>query len=125
MRGASPVSIAVSFQPGNRDDRRSGQRVSVIKHLHELMRVPTIKAGAVMPDACPAGSAPGTIPVGGIVACENAIHPGYHSADICCSMAISIFDRDTDPLDVLDAGTKLTHFGPGGRPMTCMRPSDG
>lgn len=90
-------------------------RDAVTKHMHELMRVPTIKAGAVMPDACPAGSAPGTIPVGGIVACENAIHPGYHSADICCSMAISIFDKGTDPLSVLDAGTKLTHFGPGGR----------
>lgn len=88
---------------------------AVSLHMLELMRVPTIKAGAVMPDACPAGSAPGTIPVGGIVACENAIHPGYHSADICCSMAISIFDHDTDPLDVLNAGTKLTHFGPGGR----------
>lgn len=89
--------------------------VAVTKHMHELMRVPTIKAGAVMPDACPAGSAPGTIPVGGIVACENAIHPGYHSADICCSMAISILDRDTDPLSVLDAAMNVTHFGPGGR----------
>lgn len=98
---------------------------AVQKHMEELMRVPTIRAGAVMPDACPAGSAPGTIPVGGIVACENAIHPGYHSADICCSMAISIFDRDTDPLSVLDAGMKLTHFGPGGRPHSHdMRPSN-
>ncbi len=87
---------------------------SVAEHFTELMRVPTIKAGAVMPDACPAGSAKGTIPVGGIVACENAIHPGYHSADICCSMAITVF-RGADPKAVLDAGMKVTHFGPGGR----------
>jgi tRNA-splicing ligase RtcB (3'-phosphate/5'-hydroxy nucleic acid ligase) len=37
-----------------------------------------------------------------------------HSADICCSMAISIFD-DADPTAVLDAGMQLTHFGGGGR----------
>jgi tRNA-splicing ligase RtcB len=100
------------------------ENIAAVKaHMRELMRVPTIKAGAVMPDACPAGSAPGTIPVGGIVACENAIHPGYHSADICCSMAISIFEPGTDPKAVLDAGTNLTHFGPGGR--GDMQPTDG
>ena len=88
---------------------------SVLKHMKELMRVPTIRAGAVMPDACPSGSAPGTIPVGGVVAAENAIHPGMHSADICCSMAISIFE-DADPAAILDAGMELTHFGGGGRP---------
>jgi tRNA-splicing ligase RtcB len=87
---------------------------SVNAHMEELMRVPTIKAGAVMPDACPAGSAKGTIPVGGVVACENAIHPGFHSADVCCSMAITVLPW-VDPKEVLDAGMKLTHFGPGGR----------
>lgn len=98
---------------------------AVAEHMAELMRVPTIKAGAVMPDACPAGSAKGTIPVGGIVAAENAIHPGYHSADICCSMAISVFDKGVDPGAVLDAGMKLSHFGAGGRPYSAdMRPSD-
>lgn len=87
---------------------------AVIDHMNELMRVPTIKAGAIMPDACPAGSAKGTIPVGGIVATENAIHPGYHSADICCSMAMTAF-RNVDPKSVLDAAMEVTHFGPGGR----------
>jgi tRNA-splicing ligase RtcB len=72
-------------------------------------------AGAVMPDACPAGSAPGTIPVGGVVAAKDAIHPGMHSADICCSMALSVLG-DVDPTAVLDAGMKLSHFGGGGRP---------
>lgn len=87
---------------------------AVAKHMESLMRVPTIKAGAVMPDACPAGSAPGTIPVGGVVACENAIHPGFHSADICCSMALTTIGF-VDPKKVLDAGQAVTHFGPGGR----------
>jgi RNA-splicing ligase RtcB len=68
-----------------------------------------------MPDACPAGAAPGTIPVGGVVAAENAIHPGMHSADICCSLAVSIF-RGLAPTAALDAGMRLSHFGGGGRP---------
>ena len=84
--------------------------------MAELMRVPTIVAGAVMPDACPAGSAPGTIPVGGVVATRNAIHPGMHSADICCSMSITVLDKDADATAILDAGMKLAHFGGGGRP---------
>jgi hypothetical protein len=54
----------------------------VTASMDALMRTPTVRAGAVMPDACPAG-APGTIPVGGVVVTQNAIHPGFHSADIC------------------------------------------
>lgn len=88
---------------------------AVIRHMDNLMRVPTIKHGAVMPDACPTGGAEGTIPVGGIVACENAIHPSFHSADICCSVAISVFGRNVDPKKVLDIAEHVTHFGPGGR----------
>ncbi|MBZ6414936.1 MULTISPECIES: RtcB family protein [Methylobacterium] len=94
---------------------------SVAAHMDALMRVPTIKAGAVMPDACPSGTQPGTIPVGGVVACEDAIHPGFHSADICCSVAVTVFKRDDDPAKVLDAVQRVTHFGPGGRD-TPIRP---
>lgn len=122
-----PFSINIEAESisGFVDQGEVDNIAAVGEHMRDLMRVPTIKAGAVMPDACPAGSAKGTIPVGGIVACENAIHPGYHSADICCSMAITVFEHGTDPLAVLNAGTKLTHFGPGGRPHSHdMRPSN-
>ena len=88
---------------------------AVTAHMDALMRVPTIVAGAVMPDACPSGTALGTIPVGGAVACEDAIHPGFHSADICCSVAITVFARKDDPRRILDAVQAVTHFGPGGR----------
>ena len=79
-----------------------------------LMRTPTIRSGAVMPDACPAGPV-GTIPVGGVVAAQNAIHPGMHSADICCSVMVTEF-ADADPKAILDGVHEATHFGPGGRP---------
>lgn len=87
---------------------------SVRASMTELMRTPTVRAGAIMPDACPAGP-PGTIPVGGVVATENAIHPGMHSADICCSVMMTDLGR-ADPRAVLDAAQSVTHFGAGGRP---------
>ncbi len=86
----------------------------VRRSMRQLMRVPTVVAGAVMPDACPAGPV-GTIPVGGVVAARNAIHPGMHSADICCSVMLTNLGRQ-DPKAVLDAAQAITHFGPGGRP---------
>lgn len=35
--------------------------------MAKLMKPPALEAGVVMPDACPAGKEPGTIPVGGAV----------------------------------------------------------
>ena len=97
------------------DEHEAENIAAVERHMRELMRLPTIVAGSIMPDACPAGSAPGTIPVGGVVAAKDAIHPGMHSADICCSMAVTIF-ADAKPTALLDAGMKQSHFGGGGRP---------
>jgi RNA-splicing ligase RtcB len=85
----------------------------VLKSMDILMKTPTLVDGAVMPDACPAGPQ-GTIPVGGVVVAKNAIHPGMHSADICCSVMLTDFGK-ADPKSVLDAAYASTHFGPGGR----------
>jgi len=85
----------------------------VVDSMKTLMKTPTVVDGAVMPDACPTG-ADGTIPVGGVVVAKNAIHPGMHSADICCSVMLTNFG-DANPKEVLDAAHKNAHFGPGGR----------
>lgn len=85
----------------------------VYKTMDIIMRTPTVVAGSVMPDACPSGPL-GTIPVGGVAVSENAIHPGWHSADICCSVALTMIGK-VDPKLVLDAAHAATHFGPGGR----------
>jgi RNA-splicing ligase RtcB len=86
---------------------------SVRRTMNEVMRTPTVVNGAIMPDACPTGAV-GTIPVGGVVVAENAIHPGMHSADICCSLMLTDFGK-MDPKDVLNMAQTSTHFGPGGR----------
>ncbi len=83
-------------------------------HMAELMRCPVLEHGAVMPDACPSGSAPGTIPVGGAVV-SRAIHPAFHSADICCSMYASVFPQGQSTRGFMDAVVASTRFGPGAR----------
>lgn len=95
--------------PQNDEERRNYDQV--VAAMDSLMRTPTIVSGEVMPDACPAG----VIPVGGVVATKDAIHPGFHSADVCCSMAITVFKREMDLKSLLDAAHRVTHFGPGGR----------
>jgi tRNA-splicing ligase RtcB len=86
---------------------------AVVKTMEVLMKTPTIVGGAIMPDSCPTGSI-GTIPVGGVVVAKNAIHPGMHSADICCSLMLTDLGM-VNPKEVLEAAFSITHFGPGGR----------
>ena len=85
---------------------------AVVKSMDEIMKVPTVLDGAVMPDACPTGGK--HIPVGAVVRTENAIHPAWHSADMCCSVYATNFGNK-NPKEVLDAAHKITHFGAGGR----------
>ncbi|PPK86373.1 RNA-splicing ligase RtcB [Neolewinella xylanilytica] len=86
---------------------------AVVETMEAVMTVPTAVTGAIMPDACPTGSI-GQIPVGGVVATRNAIHPNMHSADICCSVMLTSLGT-VSPKAVLDAAQSVTHFGGGGR----------
>ena len=106
------VPFHMNIEASDEDEVDNVEKVT--QTMTALMRTPTIEAGAIMPDACPAGPV-GTIPVGGVAAARNAIHPGMHSADICCSVMITDLG-DADPKVVLDAAHSVTHFGPGGRP---------
>ncbi len=112
LRAPGDVSFHENIDVGHPDEEDNVAKVR--ETMTALMRTPTIEAGAIMPDACPAGPV-GTIPVGGVAAARNAIHPGMHSADICCSVMITDLG-DADPKAVLDAAQSVTHFGPGGRP---------
>lgn len=105
------VTFHENIIPDGVDEENNVEQVR--KTMAAVMRTPTVTGGAIMPDACPAGPV-GTIPVGGVVATHNAIHPGMHSADICCSVMLSDLG-DADPKTVLDAAQSVTHFGPGGR----------
>lgn len=101
-------------------DAERANMEAVLRSFELLVQTPTVETGAVMPDACPAGPE-GTIPVGGVIAARDAIHPGMHSADICCSLFATVFER-AGPAEVLDAVHAVAHFGPGGRPRHAEMP---
>ena len=106
-----PLSFHKNIRAENEEEQSNVN--SVMNTMYQLMKTPTLVKGAVMPDACPTGSN-GQIPVGGVVAARNAIHPAMHSADVCCSVMMTNFGS-ADPKDVLDAAHSITHFGGGGR----------
>lgn len=93
------------------------------QRMLELLQVPVVQRGALMPDACPAGPMRATIPVGGAIAVENAILPGAHSADICCSVWATLFVANQPLGDLMDHLERATHFGAGGRPRGQQWPS--
>lgn len=107
LAGLDSRPLHLNIEADGDDERANVEAVS--RSMRALLRTPVLRAGAVMPDACPAGP-DGTIPVGG-VAVSEAIHPGMHSADICCSMAMTGLGR-VDPKSLLDAVQAVTHFGP-------------
>ncbi|GLQ36158.1 RNA-splicing ligase RtcB [Amylibacter marinus] len=111
LHGVGEIPFHVNIDAQDADEVKNVEDVK--NTMTMVMRTPTVVSGAIMPDACPAGPI-GTIPVGGVVAARNALHPGMHSADICCSVMLSNLG-DADPKAVLDAAQSITHFGPGGR----------
>jgi tRNA-splicing ligase RtcB len=85
---------------------------------HEQMRnacqVPSAVGAALMPDAHIGYG----LPIGGVLACENAVIPYAVGVDIACRMKLSVLDQPVDSLksnlnrykDALERGTK---FGVG------------
>ncbi len=108
-----PLAWAEAIDAVTAEDE--GNLCEVRRYMKQLMRVPVIEAGAIMPDTCPAGSAEATIPVGGAVAVRDAIIPSAHSADICCSLHATVFRASGEIGEMLDALMASTRFGPGGR----------
>ena len=113
-RVIEPLSSPINFHKNILADNEYEQKNidSVYDAMNSLLTIPTAVNAAVMPDACPTGK--DEIPVGGIVATKNAIHPRMHSADICCSVMATDLGY-ADPKTVLDVAFETTHFGFGGR----------
>ncbi|MES2706469.1 MAG: RtcB family protein [Verrucomicrobiota bacterium] len=108
-----PAPLAAAIEATCQVD---AENIGAVRRLmDQLLRVPVIQRGAVMPDACPAGHAVATIPVGGAIAVENAIIPGAHSEDVCCSLYATFFRTEANVETQLDTLMKSTRFGPGGR----------
>ncbi len=109
LQDAAPCIYNITAD--NEDERANIEAVR--RTMDIVLRTPVVREAVIMPDACPAGPV-GVIPVGGVVATENAIVPGMHSADICCSLMMTVVDS-VEPPELLNAIFAETHFGPGGR----------
>ena len=109
---AAPLSEAIVPETADETVNVEAARARML----ELLHIPIVKRGALMPDACPSGRSRALIPVGGAIEVENAIIPGAHSADICCSMFASFFPANHPTGEMMDHLQKTTHLGPGGRP---------
>lgn len=89
---------------------------SIAKQQMELaMRLPVTLSGALMPDA----HAGYGLPIGGVLATENAVIPYAVGVDIGCRMSLSVFDAKTDYLkryshQIKEALKEYTHFGMDG-----------
>lgn len=94
---------------------------SIAKQQMELaMRLPVTVGGALMADA----HAGYGLPIGGVLAVENAVIPYAVGVDIGCRMSLTVFDAKVDFLKRYAHQTKevlkeFTHFGmEGGLPFT-------
>ncbi|MDR2954773.1 MAG: RtcB family protein [Prevotella sp.] len=89
---------------------------SLAKQQMELaMRLPVTVAGALMPDA----HAGYGLPIGGVLAVENAVIPYAVGVDIGCRMSLTVFDAKSDYLkryshQIKGALKEYTHFGMDG-----------
>lgn len=109
---AAPLAEAIETETGE----EQANLLLVRQRMTEVLHTPVVRRGAIMPDACPSGAFRAMIPVGGAIEVENAILPGAHSSDICCSMFASFFPDNHPTGEMMDHLVKVTHFGPGGRP---------
>jgi len=65
-----------------------------MKQMYTAAKLPIAVAGALMPDAHPGYG----LPIGGVLATENAIIPYGVGVDIGCRMCLSVFDIDPKEL---------------------------
>ena len=90
--------------------------VETRKQMDNVMRLPVSVAGALMPDAHVGYG----LPIGGVLAVENAVIPYAVGVDIACRMRISIFEQSPHmigqkPGQFKNALLEQTRFGAGAR----------
>ena len=94
-----------------------GHDVDATSHaqMRQACALPVARAAALMPDAHVGYG----LPIGGVLACENAVIPYAVGVDIACRMKMSVLDLPPDSLEdrigaYRDALAGGTRFGVGG-----------
>ncbi|HMN40651.1 MAG TPA: RtcB family protein [Phycisphaerales bacterium] len=81
-----------------------GLEAESIAQMERACRLPITAAGAPMPDAHVGYG----LPIGGVLACENAIIPYAVGVDIACRMRLSVLDMPIQTLDTEHGLGRLT-----------------
>lgn len=114
LEALDPASSGTSLQqieyPTWGEDIDAGAHVQ----MEQACRLPMAVAGALMPDAHVGYG----LPIGGVLALENAVVPYAVGVDIACRMKLSILDLPTSELETresrfADALERGTRFGIG------------
>ena len=108
QRRAESIPFSEAITPANAEEEKNVEKVR--KQMNALLRTPILSAGVILPDACPVSPQEAVIPVGAAVVAENAIIPSAHSADICCSMWATFYEKRSSvstELDDLHIGHEL------------------
>jgi tRNA-splicing ligase RtcB len=92
----------------------AGLEKGAIDQMDAAVRLPVAVQGALMPDAHQGYG----LPIGGVLATENAVIPYAVGVDIACRMKLSVFDIPADQLDrlretLVNALKRETVFGAG------------
>jgi tRNA-splicing ligase RtcB len=92
-----------------------GLEQGALDQMKNAARVPVAVSGALMPDAHQGYG----LPIGGVLATENAVIPYAVGVDIACRMKLSVFDVPADQMKRLNdqlvrALERETVFGTGG-----------
>src|SRR5947209_10330300 len=106
--GAAPSSRAPWRQWGG------GLEAEAVQQMANACSLPMAVAGALMPDAHLGYG----LPIGGVLATENAVIPYAVGVDIACRMRLSVFDIPANDLNrlhdqLVHALRRETKFGTG------------
>jgi tRNA-splicing ligase RtcB len=91
-----------------------GLEAAAVEQLKQAARLPVAAAGALMPDAHVGYG----LPIGGVLATENAVIPYAVGVDIACRMRLSVFDISATDLkrlndQLVQTLQRETKFGTG------------
>jgi tRNA-splicing ligase RtcB len=87
---------------------------SVIEQIEKAARLPVAVRAAVMPDGHPGYA----LPIGGVIALDNAVSPSFVGYDIACRMTLTVLDITPDDFikhreDIAQDMRAVTSFGLG------------
>ncbi len=111
-----PVAFIERPEPARWKNWGVGLEAESIAQMERACRLPVAAAGALMPDAHVGYG----LPIGGVLATENAVVPYAVGVDIACRMRLSVLDLPTSMLEsdgtrdrLKDAIESQTRFGVG------------